>query len=62
MARGGYAPPAMAYGPPQGYPMPGMNMPPQPYGRGYPPQPPYGAPQGMSPVPDTITGEINLTK
>lgn len=50
MARGGYGAPPMPYGPPQGYPMPGMNMPPQPYGRGYAPQPPYGAPQGLYPL------------
>lgn len=50
MARGGYGAPAMPYAPPpQGYPMPGMNMPPQPYGRGYAPQPGYGAPQGWAP-------------
>lgn len=48
MARG-YGAPPMPYGPPQGYPMPGMNMPPQAYGRGYAPQPPYGAPQGLFP-------------
>ena len=47
MARGGYGAPPMPYVPPQGYPMPGMNMPPQAYGRGYAPQPPYGAPQGL---------------
>ncbi|SPN97189.1 related to glycine-rich RNA-binding protein [Cephalotrichum gorgonifer] len=46
---GGYGAPAMPYAPPQNYPMQGMNMPPQPYGRGYPPQPQYGAPQGYPP-------------
>lgn len=52
MGRGGYGAPAMGYAPPQGYPMQGMNMPPQAYGRGgYAPQAQYGAPQGSSLIP-----------
>lgn len=46
---GGYGAPQLPYGAPQGYPMQGMNMQPQVYGRGYPQQP-YGVPpQGYQP-------------